>query len=99
MWMDTYFSKESLLYSGLESENREVFFFLALLFASVLDRCNLLITPCRKGNCRNFSRREAREREREKGGGEGRRRRREGKKKGKGEAEACCLRSEKLVTR
>lgn len=39
------------------------------------------------------------EREREKGGGEGRRRRREGKKKGKGEAEACCLRSEKLVTR
>lgn len=84
MWMDTYFSKESLLYSGLESENREVlFFFLALLFASVLHRCNLLITPCRKGNCRNFSRREAREREREKGGGEGRRRRREGKKKRK----------------
>lgn len=76
MWMDTYFSKESLLYSGLESENREVFFFLALLFASVLHRYNLLITPCRKGNCRNFSRREARERKRE------RRRRRKKKKKG-----------------
>lgn len=29
MWMDTYFSKESLLYSGLESENREVFFFFS----------------------------------------------------------------------
>lgn len=58
----------------------ERFFFLALLFASVLHRCNLLIIPCRKGNCRNFSRREAREREKEK-----ERRRRKKKKGGKKE--------------
>lgn len=50
---------------------------LLLLFASVSHRCNLLITPCRKGNCRNFSRREARDREKE------RRRRKKKKKKEK----------------
>lgn len=99
MWMDTYFSKESLLYSGLESENREVFFFFSrccLLRFYIGAICSL---PRVVKEIAGTFQGEKLEREREKGGGEGRRRRREGKKKGKGEAEACCLRSEKLVTR